>query len=378
MPLRKFQFGPSATPPLIRLKGISYLNEYDLGGVVRYTISPLGILSADKYGIVHRILDSTLLGSTKLFNRTNHLHAVSYADISYSGICSRDLQEVAVVCPNLQRLNLKGNIACLAYLEGLNAIVHACQNLEGLNLQSISLCSSLDLWKLLSSIKRLTHLAIDLCMLKPIDSDHKGCLIDMLKRCHSLKALELHCGSCKNKDFIFSHFPSLTYCRMSDFVYSGFKYAITNCHKLKYLYEEHAFEEFENLLPLSSVCHLQQLYIDSLNATYFNVTDELTHALSAHGGLECVVLHVYTITFSSIITLIKNSPNLVLLHLSSKQSLFDEKCQKLDYTEKIKGMFSYHKLFAIGSFKACVAGTSSKHVIERADLFNTDLNSLWV
>ena len=405
MPLRKFQFGPAATPPLIKLNDhgitdlrICYLNEYDLGGTVRYTISPIGILSADEYGRVHRMFDSAsqipaLLCNPKLFNCTNHLHAVSYADMSYSGIRVSNLEQLAVVCPNLQRLNLKGNGGCLAYLKGLNAIVYACQNLEGLNLagiQSISLHSYLDLWELLSSIKRLTHLAIDLCMLKPIDSDHKGCLINMLKRCHSLKALELHCGrwcsECsKNKDFIFSHFPSLTYCRMSDFVYSGFKYAITNCHKLKYLYEEFAFEELENLLPLSNVCHLQQLYIDSLNATYFNVTDELTHALSAHGGLECVVLHVNTITFSSLITLIKNSPNLVLLHVSSNKALFGESCQKLYYKEKAKEMFSYHKLFAIGSFKVWVAGTvcvpihvtSSQHVVEHADLFNTDLNSLW-
>ena len=399
MPLRKFRVGPAATPPLIQLNNhgitglrICYLNEYDIGDAVRYTISPIGILSADKYGRVHRIFDSALLCNAKLFNRTNHLHAVSYADMSYSDIRVSNLEQLAVVCPNLQRLNLKGNIGCLAHLKGLIAIVHACQNLEGLNLagiQSISLRSYLDLWELLSSIKRLTHLAIDLCMLKPIDSDHKGCLIDMLKRCHSLKALELHCvrwcSECStNKDFIFSHFPSLTYCRLSDFVYSGLKYAITNCHKLKYLYEEFAFEELENLLPLSSVCHLQQLYIDSLNATYFNVTDELTHALSAHGGLECVVLHVNTITFSSLITLIKNSPNLVLLHVSSNEELFGESCQKLYYKEKAKEMFSYHKLFAIGSFKVCVAGTvcvdgtSSQHVVEHADLFNTDLNSLWV
>ena len=217
MPLRKFQFGPAATPPLIQLNNhgitdlrICYLNEYDLGGTVRYTISPIGILSADKYGTVHHIFDFALLCNAKLFNCTNHLHAVSYADMSYSGIRVYNLEQLAVVCPNLQRLNLKGNVACLAHLKGLIAIVHACQNLEGLNLagiQSISLHSYLDLWELLSSIKRLTHLAIDLCMLKPIDNDHKGCLINMLKRCHSLKALELQCGrwcsECsKNKDFI--------------------------------------------------------------------------------------------------------------------------------------------------------------------------------
>ena len=221
MPLRKFQFGPAATPPLIKLNNhgitglrICYLNEYDLGGAVRYTITPLGILSADKYGTVHRIFDSALLRNAKLFNCTNHLHAVSYADMSYSGIHVSNLEQLAVVCPNLQRLNLKGNGGCLTNLKGLNAIVYACQNLEGLNLagiQSTLLFNFLNLWELLSSIKRLSHLAIDLCMLKPFDSDHKEYIINMLKRCHSLKALELHCSiycsKCsKNKDFIFSHF----------------------------------------------------------------------------------------------------------------------------------------------------------------------------
>ena len=129
-----------------------------------------------------------------------------------------------------------------------------------------------------------------------------------------------------------------------------------------------------------NVCHLQQLYINSVNTTYFNVTDELMHALSAHGGLECVVLHANTITISSIITLLNNSPNLVLLHLSSKQSPYyrDKHCLKLDYTDRIKSMFVYHKLFAIGSFKAQVVHSSLVHVIRDTELFDTDLNSLWI
>ena len=130
------------------------------------------------------------------------------------------------------------------------------------------------------------------------------------KSCHSLQALELHCGrwcnECgSNSDFLFSYFPSRTHCRMSNFHYSGLKYAITNCYKLKYLYEEYAYEQHENLLPLSNIFHLQQLYIYSDNTIYFNVIDELTHPLSAWR----IVLHAIIITVSSIITLIKNSPN---------------------------------------------------------------------
>ena len=94
------------------------------------------------------------------------------------------------------------------------------------------------LWELLSSLKKLTHLATDLCMLK---SGEKK----IVSVCHSLQALELHfsngCTSClgsqnlcygdsccmnHKKDFLFPHFPSLLYCRMSCFLYCGLRQAV--------------------------------------------------------------------------------------------------------------------------------------------------------
>ena len=53
--------------------------------------------------------------------------------------------------------------------------------------------SYLLLWELLSSIKKLTHLAIDLCMLiQSSDSSDREKLIGMLRKCGSLKALEVN------------------------------------------------------------------------------------------------------------------------------------------------------------------------------------------
>ena len=56
--------------------------------------------------------------------------------------------------------------------------------------------SYLLLWELLSGIKKLTHLAIDLCMLihinnKCYNAADKDKLIGMLGNCGSLKALEI-------------------------------------------------------------------------------------------------------------------------------------------------------------------------------------------
>ena len=71
-------------------------------------------------------------------NCTPHLHTVSYVDISYENVNSNHLQQLAVECPNLQQLYLKGNVDCLKDLQGLCAIVNTCQNLKSLNLAGIS------------------------------------------------------------------------------------------------------------------------------------------------------------------------------------------------------------------------------------------------
>ena len=85
---------------------------------------------------------------------------------------SDHLEQLAVACPNHQRLNLKDVDNCLESLHGLRAIVTACKNLQGLNLTGISVSqveSYLLLWELLSSAKNLTHLAVELCTLIPGD-----------------------------------------------------------------------------------------------------------------------------------------------------------------------------------------------------------------
>ena len=141
---------------------------------------------------------------------------------------------------------------CLQSLQGLCAIVDSCRYLQGLNLVGIpvsSVESYLLLWELLSSIKKLTHLAIDLCMLIQSSSNCDGVdrqrLTGMFRKCDRLKALEIiqiwHCKECDNvpnvEDLLFCHFPSLVFVRLSQVqCTAAMKYAITNCHRLKYLF----------------------------------------------------------------------------------------------------------------------------------------------
>ena len=100
-------------------------------------------------------------------------------------------------------------------------VVDKCKKileLAGIDVSRVE--SYLLLWDLLSSLKKLTLLTIDLCMILLYDSDDddKQRLVTMCKSCHSLLALNVHLGqeSCiecniSNENFLFSHFPSLSY-----------------------------------------------------------------------------------------------------------------------------------------------------------------------
>ena len=365
IPLMKFRFGPAATPSLIKLsdhdilgldKDIFYLSDYDHYGKVKLSASP----------------KCTGLYAVKV----EHLHCISNFDsvsnVNFFGvnIYPGHLEQLAIACPNLERLNLRNAQNCLQSLQGLHAIV-ACQNLQGLNLVGIpvsSVESYLLLWESLSSIKKLTHLAIDLCMLiqcSNCDNADKEKLIGMLGKCGSLKALEMmecvyNCKDCQNvpsvNDLLFGHFPSLVYVRLSQArCTTAFKYTIINCHRLKYLfYETYLISGACTILPLPSSCNLHQLCIVSKYG--INLSAPSVRVLSAHGELEQVTLFVRSITTSAITTLISNSPNLMSLYIETMEPLCDENGVSLDredcnkYTDTVSKTFSYHKLLTTSDF----------------------------
>ena len=392
VPIRKFRFGPAASPPFVKLSdhgvlGLKYdtfyLNDYS---EVRYTMTPC-------YSSSYRVKEIPL-------SRVSDLHSVSDIDFSDVDIYPGHLEQLAIACPNLQRLNLMENVKSLQCLEGLRAIVHTCRYLQGLNLVGISVASVesyLLLWELLSSVKKLTHLAIDLCMLIPDESQRndKQRVIGLLSSCKSLLALEIsscqHAG-CENvEDLWFSHFPSLVYVSLTKIqCRTALNYTIVNCSRLKYLCYADCFEDNMVLLPLSSSCHLQQLCLQSCST---DISASCADVLSAHGELERVVLFINSITTSAIKTLINNSPNLVLIHVETTEldgalhrqvdfmrggvvNLdFLEDYRKV-YKDKISKAFPYHKLFAVGEFTVSQPETYHDEILHCLNI-DTEFNSFW-
>ena len=245
VPMRSYKFGKAATPTLIQLPAYGIVGLKDnMFHFSKYI---------DDHGMVRHAVtldhgDCGSLIEERHITCTPHLHTVSYVDISYENVNSNHLQQLAIACPNLQQLHLQGNVNCLKDLQGLQAIVDKCKNLKNLNLAGIDVSrveSYLLLWDILSSLKKLNLLTIDLCMilLYDYDDDDKKKLVTMCKSCYSLLALNVHLGhrSCiecnsSNENFLFSHFPSLTYCALWGVEYSSVKPAFTNCRHLKYIY----------------------------------------------------------------------------------------------------------------------------------------------
>jgi len=130
------------------------------------------------------------------------------------------LKQLAFACPNLQRLSESRRL--LKTLQGLRIIADFCHNLQGLNLMGISVTeveSQEKLWGILSDMKQLTHLAVDLCVLLPSTSNRQ-ILIRSFQKCKSLQALESKsfCEQYRSQSvykslIILSHFPSLVHCR---------------------------------------------------------------------------------------------------------------------------------------------------------------------
>ena len=353
----------------------------------RTTYSP--IVKASKFGLLGLTTDSLLLTDCIYEGKAMHkvklcslpdgglvnstvsdLTFVTYFDI---GIHSRHLQsghleQIALACPNLSWLNVRGNSGCLQSLQGLEVISRCCQNLQGLNLSYVPLGNvenQVKFWKILSSMK-LTQLAVELCTLKPFRNTSK--LIRCFQKCSSLLALEAYaccmeqCGDIDDdRRFLLSHFPSLRYLKLSSNQPQCVQEIITTCQGLKLL----KFNT-EQDLDLSSAYSnsLEQLCIRSEDT---DVSDTFLDSVSTHGGLIHVVLCVNSVPSKGIAALVKNSPKLITCNIFTITEVYDSEGMNVnlkDFKATLKAKFSHRKLFTCGNLRLARNPTYSLHNLD--------------
>ena len=385
----QLQFGKGATLPLFNL------SKFGLVG-----------LENDFLLLSYNITTATTAYKARLWKLSESitcksdvcsLNEITEFDFSSSNsFQSNHLEQLAVVCPNLQRLNLRDHSNCLKSLQGLQAIAGYCHNLKGLNLLGIQVTeveNQMQLWKILSDMK-LTHLSIELCITIPFQNDdtYKQNLIILYQKCSQLQALQLKrdkivrlCSKCEGYDdknsLLLCHFPSLTLCLLEHMPFQSttMHNVVASCKELKCLkYSVYFAEHGSHLVPFS--CNLQQLLIDSASCDF---SDEFMHLISVHGELIHVLLYVKSVTHEGIATLIMNSPKLLTFYgvantLSSKEvtpRTNDNKAMEQFYRKK----FPNRKLFTAGIFKIRQSHSYYEHrfFVSYNVKLNVDTVPLW-
>ena len=306
-----------------------------------------------------------------------NLGCVTHFDIS--NCHSGHLEQLAITCPNLQRLNLqrvnfdRRNFS-LKSLQGLQAIASHCHNLQGLNLLDICVSQVEDqvrLWEILSNMK-LTYLGVTYCVLRS-EATNKEKLIYLYQKCWTIRGIQ--CVCCYDCDCVVNskelpYFPSLNYCYIGHLCQINtvsptiVQDVINNCTELKVFSLCYCTSNLS--LNLAHNNNLQQLYIHDSDT---DVPDDFMTSVSAHSGLVHVVMKVKTLEVDGITSLVRNSPQLITLHLCAAGTMGD-----VGMDVSLKKKFWNRKLFTAGHCKMCY-GCNCLSILEPQ---GTDLFPLWM
>ena len=394
-PMAQLEFSQTATIPFVKannfgLLGLNndlvLLNSCVYNGKAAFSANI--VFSDDEFYFVH---DSMLKRSV-----TDISFITDFNFALCESLHSGHLEQLAIACPNLQRLNLESNDNCLRSLQGLQKIAQHCSDLRGLNLRFIPFDvveSHEKLWEFLSDIKKLTYLALKVCLfgvhVRP-DVQYSYKMFSLFQKFSSLQGLKFHnsselpvCSACiaskpqlKWVWLFLSYFPSLRHCNCCYSDSDSVQDIIAGCKELKYL-SCYAVER----LSLSSTCssHLQQL---SIFSHVTDISDILfLETVSAHGGLSRVVLSINSVTSEGITNLIVNSRDLLTLGVSTCQSIYDKQGLKVNLKEfktRMKTKFSCRKLFTVGCYKVIQNNKSlTKTLSNYIHDDDSDLFSMW-
>ena len=354
VPDMQLQFGQSATLPFVKASdfGLFGIDLLLLTNCTNGKRLHKAFVSRECFGYDSDVSD--IIGdhlNTSVLNLT----CVTHFDASnFKSLYPGHLEQISVVCPNLQQLNLEDNSKCLQSLVGLRSIAK-CSTLEGLNLLGIhddDIEVDVELWKILSSLK-LTHLALELCIMNPCERNKQN-LVCLLQKCVKLSVIECSFGNCDAsldyRSFLLFHFPSLVHCVLHGFQGNYAADVLSSCEALT-----HFKYVFPYMFPhVGSPAHnhnIRQLCIEVERST---VGDLFMDTVSIHGKLEHVVMCVGSVTVNSIHAVIRNSIKLMTFHVYIYKDFCDEQGVSITPTaikSNIKKVIPNRKLFAIGSLK---------------------------
>jgi len=393
-PIAQLEFSQTATMPFVKASNFGLLGlESDL---VLLTSSVHNSKTAFKARIVLSDDDYYFVHDNTLNKAVTDLSFVTNFDFALcESLHSGHLEQLAIACPNLECLNLEGNDKCLRSLKGLQKIAQHCSDLRKVNLRFIpfeAVENHEELWEILSNIKKLTYLALKVCLfgvhVTP-NVQYSRKISSVFHKFSSLQGLEFHksselplCSTCiaskpqlKWVWLFLSYFPSLRHCSCSYSDSDSVQDIITGCKELQYL-SCYTLE----CLSLSSACtsNLKQITVFS-RAT--DISDIFLETVSAHGGLSRIVLSINSLSSEGITSLIVNSRELMTLGVITCKSICDKQGLRINLKEfktKMKKEFPCRKIFTVGSYKVMQNKKSfNKSLRDYILEDDNDMSSMW-
>ena len=384
LPVFQLEIGQTVILPFVKASMFGILNlDCDILVLTDHVFNGKQVYKAANE--VFDVRENSYYQKIGMNNLVASLDCVTEFIMSYNEGESDTLQQLAIACPNLQRLSLQGYADIAYVLEGLRTITLHCPDLRGLNLSDIGLGINmvtdchLGLWEVLSEMK-LTHLYIETCAVFGANSDEEK-LVHFFQRCSSLQALQIqhlsydYCNWCAEWEYkanwsLLSHFPALQYCKLCIKHSTVVQDVINSCKQLTVLSCTAGYERFVNLLS-ASTSTLQQL---SLYEPRTSIPEIFLETVSAHGGLVHIALFVRSVSIVGVIKLVRNSPKLLTCLIDMEQFITDDHNTVENLKENLQHQFAGRKLFTVGRFNVVV----DKSLRRLCDCVpGTDLFPLW-
>ncbi|XP_065918127.1 uncharacterized protein [Dysidea avara] len=248
--------------------------------------------------------------------------------------------------------------------------------------------SHIQLWDMLNDMKKLTYLALDVCLFGisiPNEMRYMDNFFSLVWQFSNLQGIEIRysfglcvaCFECKPQLkwvwLFLSYFPSLQHCKFCTDDSDSMQDIINGCKELT-----HLSCQCVGQLSLSSACNsnLQQLSVLSDNT---DIPDIFLETVSAHCGLVHVAISVNSVSTKGITSLIRNSPELLTMVVFTHQSICNKRGSKVNlkkFKNRIKETFPCRKLYSVGTFKIV---QNNKLILHHFGdyLLNSVLSSLW-
>ena len=406
-PVLEVHFGPSPQLFLVGCEPLDFpsISSFSVGGHCEQS-------KCYSSAYFHCNIVPKVSGSFATFsNSIQYLNLHNSSDL----VSSEQLESIADICHNLAVLNLENCTSALKCLQGLSSVAAKCNSLTGLNIKQIHedrVESTLLLWEVLSSVRKLTHLALSPCLMKPSESRDMPTLQSgssnfrishlptvsresveqmqmKIKAMTSLLAFELEimygktdrhccCHSSSDRDVaLLSNLKSVKHLRLVNLppvtLNSGLTDVLGNLQQLSFLYISKCDPGKLTLPPNPSFyCSLKQLYLKSWNLV---ISDALVDALIHSGRLSHVYLMIGSISAVGIKNIIEKLPRLVACYIS----VFNPVGTSRSWKQFEKSMQSLAKSSGVSrcGLQANVGRQQVPNYYE-GQLFHTDLVSLWM